>query len=220
MSVATHLGINVRHYDASIRRFIPHYEEMLDEAAAALRLLDRRAPVVVEFGIGSGALAARCLAVARRAKVVGIDADPAILALARTRLGGKVSTIAGNFVSIDLPRCDAITASFALHHVRARARKAALYRRCFAALRRGGLLINADCAPASDHRQRGLDRAAWRDHLAESYSPARAEGFLRAWAKEDVYFPLDDEIEMLEAAGFAVDVAWRRKAFAVIVGRK
>jgi hypothetical protein len=33
-----------------------------------------------------------------------------------------------------------------------------------------------------------------------------------------VYVPLADENRMLERAGFAVDVPWRRSPFAVIVG--
>lgn len=220
MGVATHLGIRLRDYDAMIRTFIPDYEEMLDEAASALRLVTRRSPVIVELGIGSGALALRCVAVAPRARVIGLDVDPEILALARRRLGPRLTAHSGNFVAAPLPACDVIASSFALHHVRTRARKAAIYRRCFRALRARGLIVIADCCLATDRRQRMTDREAWRAHLEESYSPARAEGFLRAWAKEDVYFPLADEIDLLERAGFSVDVRWRRRSFAVVVGRK
>ena len=220
MGVATHLGIRLRDYDAMIRTFIPDYEEMLDEASSALQLVRRRRPVVVELGIGSGALAQRCLAVAPRARVVGLDLDSDILALARERLGSRLATLAGDFFATPLPRCDVITASFSLHHVRTRARKAAVYRRCFHALRPGGLLVLADCCVAADPRQRARDHAAWRAHLERSYSRPRAQGYLRAWAKEDVYFPLQDEIALLERAGFNVDVRWRRRAFAVLVGRK
>lgn len=220
MGVATHLGIRLRDYDAMIRTFIPDYEEMLDEAASALRLVTRRSPVIVELGIGSGALAQRCVAVAPRARVIGFDVDADILALARRRLGPRLTAHGGDFLAAPLPKCDVIASSFALHHVRTRARKAAIYRRGFRALRPGGLLVIADCCLATDRRQRVRDRAAWRAHLEDRYSPARAEGFLRAWAKEDVYFPLADEIDLLERAGFSVDVRWRRRSFAVVVGRK
>jgi len=220
MGVATHLGIQLRDYDAMIRTFIPDYGAMLDEASSALRLMTRRSPVIVELGIGSGALAQRCVAVAPRARVIGLDVDPEILALARRRLGARLTTQSGDFLAAALPACDVITASFALHHIRTRARKAAMYRRCFSAIRSGGLFVTADCCLATDPRQRARDRAAWRAHLEQHYSPKRAEGFLRAWAKEDVYFPLADEIDLLERAGFSVDVRWRRRSFAVIVGRK
>ena len=57
MGVATHLGIKLADYDSRIRTFIPHYEEMLDVAAAAIQ---PRARTIVDLGIGTGALSARC----------------------------------------------------------------------------------------------------------------------------------------------------------------
>jgi hypothetical protein len=53
-----------------------------------------------------------------------------------------------------------------------------------------------------------------------SYSSAEASAFLRAWAKEDTYFALGDETELLRAAGFTPDVRWRRNSFAVITGTR
>ncbi|MCI0371112.1 MAG: class I SAM-dependent methyltransferase, partial [candidate division NC10 bacterium] len=97
MGAATHLGIRLREYDARIRTFIPHYEEMLDAAAAALRALDRRAPVVLDLGIGSGALAVRCVAAAAGARIIGVDNDGGMLALAQKRLGGRLTSLPGDF---------------------------------------------------------------------------------------------------------------------------
>jgi tRNA (cmo5U34)-methyltransferase len=220
MGTAAHLGIRLRDYDARIRTFVPHYEEMLDAAAAALKAVDRRVPLVVDLGIGSGELAARCVGVLSRARLIGVDNDEGMLALARRRLGPRLETLLGDFLSTQLPRCDVVVASLALHHVPTRRRKAALYARCFAALRPGGLLVNADCCTASEPRLQALDLATWTAHLRHSYSRIRAERFLRAWKAEDVYFRLEDEIDLLKRAGFAVDVPWRRGTFAVIVGAK
>lgn len=220
MGVAAHLGIRLRDYDARIRTFIPHYEHMLNAAAAAVKAIDRRAPLLVDLGVGSGELAARCLKELPRARVIGIDTDEGMLALARKRLGARLDARHGDFLSTPFPRCDVVMASFALHHVRTRPRKMRLYARCFAALRPGGLLVNADRCLASHHRLQALDREAWRAHLQCRYGLARAERFLRAWAKEDVYFRLEDEIDLLRRTGFAIDVPWRRDGFAVVVGAK
>ena len=220
MGVAAHLGIRLRDYDAQIRTFIPHYRDMLGAAASATKAIGLRAPLLLDLGIGSGGLAARCLEVSPRARVIGIDADEGMLALARRRLGARLDARPGDFLSTPLPRCDVVMASFALHHVRTRRRKAVLYERCFAALRHGGLLVNADRCLASNRRLQALDRAAWRAHLERRYGRRRAEHFLRAWAKEDAYFCLEDEINLLTRAGFATDVPWRRDGFAVIVGAK
>ena len=62
--------------------------------------------------------------------------------------------------------------------------------------------------------------AAWHAHLAATHGKAGATKFLRAWADEDTYFTLDQETSLLADAGFRVDVAWRRGAFAVIAAVK
>jgi tRNA (cmo5U34)-methyltransferase len=220
MGVATHLGIELTDYDAVIRTLIPHYEALIAAAGDAVDALAPRAPVVVDLGTGSGVLASRVLDVRPRARVTGIDADAGMLGLAHRRLGDRITMVHGDFERTPLPPCDLVTASFALHHIRTRRRKATLYARACAALRPGGVLVSADCYLAASPRLQVVDRQRWVAHLRQRYGRARADGFLRAWAKEDVYFPLEDELELLAAAGFAVDVPWRRDGFAVMVGRR
>jgi SAM-dependent methyltransferase len=219
-SVGSHLGIELGEYDVRIRTFIPDYETMLDEAARAVQIFTPRARIVVDLGIGTGALAARCLALVKSARVIGVDVDEGILEMARGRLGTRVSVRATDFLSAPLPRCDAVIASFALHHVRTRRAKAALYARCHAALRRGGVLVSADCFLASTPRLRAVDRRAWRAHLERHYRRRKAEAYLRAWGRDDVYLPLDEEVDLMRAAGFTVDVPWRRHGFAVVTGSR
>lgn len=220
MGVATHLGIRLADYDETIRTFIPRYEEMLDAAASVVATVREGNPQVVDLGTGSGALAGRVLRARRRARIVGIDADDGMLAMAHQRLGKRVRIISGNFLATPLPRCDAVTASFSLHHIPTRKAKAALYVRCFAALKPGGVFVNADCCLSSNRILQARDRAAWHEHLARHYGRAGAERCLRAWAKEDFYFTLEDERTLLTRAGFQVDVVWRHNSFAVMVGTK
>ncbi len=222
MSVATHLGIRLDEYDARIRTVSPGYEQLLDAAAHALRALAVRSPTILDLGIGTGALAARCLDVHPGATLVGIDADPAILDAARRRLEGRAamaSFVQSDYLDITIPDADAIVASLALHHVRTAGRKRQLYRDCRRALPAGGQLITADCFLASDEALAALDRDAWRAHLRRTYSDAEADAFFAAWAAEDVYMPLQDELAMLRDAQFEPDVIWRMESFGVIAAR-
>jgi len=216
VGVASHLGIDLREYDTRIRSFIPDYEAMLDAAAAAI---PRGARTIVDLGTGTGALAARCLARAGRARVVGIDSDRDILTMAARRLGSRATLVRGTFLRTPLPaRCDAAVASFALHHVRTRTAKARLYRRLRSALAPRGVFVTVDCHPPRERADAREGREAWTRHLRRSYSPAEADALLDAWSKEDVYVPLDAEIGLLTRAGFRVDVLWRRDSFAVVRG--
>jgi tRNA (cmo5U34)-methyltransferase len=213
MSVASHLGIDLADYDERIRAFIPNYDAMLDAAAAAV---PAHARTILDLGTGTGALAARCLARLPAARIVGVDEDAGMLDAARHRLGSRATLLHNSFARAALPRCDAIVTSLALHHIRTKAAKAALYRRLRAALRPKGMLIAADCHPAAAAAIAKQQRQEWVAHLRESHSARAADALFTAWAKEDVYVPLSAEIELLQRGGFATDLIWRHGSFAVV----
>jgi ubiquinone/menaquinone biosynthesis C-methylase UbiE len=219
MSVASHLAIDLDEYDGRIRTFIPDYEDMLDAAAAVVRA--RRPRTLVDLGTGTGALAARIARHLPRVTIVGVDEDAGMLEAARRRLPRARSTLLNDsFLRAPLPRCDAVTASFALHHVASPRVKSRLFAHVRTALRRGGTLVSADCHPSSIASLAAAGHAAWQRFLAVTYGPNKARGFLQTWAKEDFYTTLEEELRLLRTAGFETDVVWRRNSFAVIVGER
>jgi len=223
VSVAKHLGIRLPEYDRRIRTFIPHYEELVSATAGVVALVRTRRPAMVDLGIGTGALAARCREFAPRASVYGIDEDPEMLAVAARRLGrksGRHRLVSGDFARVAIPKCDAIVATLALHHVHSVIAKRRLYRRCFAALRPGGVFASGDAFLSRAPALRRLEMDTWRAHLRQWYSARETRGFFAAWAREDRYLPLALEVELLESVGFRVDVPWRRAPFGVVVGVK
>ncbi len=217
MSVATHLGLNVGEYDRRIRTFIPDYEEMLLSATAALRPQTRS---IIDLGIGTGALAAYCLRRSERAQILGIDTDTDMLKLAARRLGNRAAFICADFLRAPLPACDAVVASFALHHVRTQNAKARLFGRIRTALCSRGRFVSVDCHPAADRDFARQQHQAWRSHLQRSYTPSQAKALLRSWSRQDVYMSLESEISLMERSGFSVHVLWRKNAFAVLVGTR
>jgi len=217
MGVASHLGIKLSEYDARIRTFIPDYEEML---AVAADVIPRVAKTIVDLGVGTGALASRCISKAKQAKIFGIDVDAEIMKLAKRRLGPRAKFLCGSFLGTEIPPCDAVVASFALHHVPTRQAKGRLYDRIYAGLARDGLLVTVDCHPASDSGLARKQIQAWTAHLRKSYSKAEANKLLSAWSHEDFYTPLASELELIRQSGFAAEVLWRRGAFAVLMGKR
>jgi hypothetical protein len=112
-------------------------------------------------------------------------------------------------------------ASLSLHHVRTLAEKSALFGNIFAALPSGGVLVNADVTMPTAEPARGDRYDSWADHLVSS-GMKRAEAFrhFEAWADEDVYFPLEDELEALSAAGFEASCVWNEGVSTVVVARR
>jgi SAM-dependent methyltransferase len=127
--------------------------------------------------------------------------------------------VQGSFLDLTWPPCDAVVASLSLHHVRTTERKLQLYREIRRAVRANGLFISADCCPSTDNRLREIEFAGWRAHLRASYSEAETDAFFAAWAEEDVYVPLAQELELIEAAGFRPEVIWRLAPMAVLAAR-
>lgn len=217
-SVSSHLNIQLREYDARIRTFVPYYEEMLDTVAHCFDDNAPVAPVLVELGIGTGALSERCLRRRPDASLHAIELDPDILEMARERLGGhNLNLTVGSFMERPIAPCDAIVSSLALHHVRSADEKRGLYRRCREAIRPGGVKIIADCFRPSSDAQAHTAFSEWRRFLESSYSPQEADALLAAWSEEDTYFKLSDELAWLTHAGFAPEVIWRKDMFAVIL---
>jgi len=221
-SVERHLKVRVEDYDAEIRRLVPAYDAMRRVQLDALALvLGGNGGRVLDLGGGTGALAAAIAARFPAVKVEIWDTDPVMLASARercSRFGERVICVERSFTD-PLPACDAVAACIALHHVKDMAVKARIYGNIHTALRPGGIFVNADAAVCTTPSLREFTFAGWeasmRPHGIDS---AEARRHFEAWALEDYYPPLVQELRLLEAAGFAEPECFWRDAAAVVLG--
>ena len=202
-SVAQHLRVEVEAYDASIRQFIPDYETMLAQTARCVA--ESAAESVVDLGAGTGALSEAVLTHCTHCRVELVDVDGEMLDQARERLKpfrSRVRFTRRRFQGA-LPRCDAVIASLALHHVSTLTEKQAVYGTIHAALEPKGVFVNADANMPTDPVLQRADYATWAAHMvASGISEPRAWQHFRDWAEEDTYLPLDDELAALTAVGF------------------
>ena len=220
-SVRSHLRLEIDAYDATIRRFIPGYEEGLKRAAREIADICPR--LVLDLGAGTGALSEAILEHDSVDALEAIDIDPEMLAQARTRLERFGSRARFRECSFDepLPACDAVAASLALHHVPTMERKGELFRRIYRALRLGGVFVNADVTISAEPAVRDRSYGLWAKHMAAcGIEERRAWRHFDEWAEEDTYFPLEDELAAMRLAGFRADCVWRRCPNSVTVGRK
>jgi tRNA (cmo5U34)-methyltransferase len=219
-SVKRHLQVAAERYDVEIRRFIPHYDEMIATGVEVLAALVPAGGHVLDLGGGTGALSSAVLGGLPGVRVTVLDVDPEMLLEARRRLAvfdDRVSFHEGSFLD-PLPAADAVVASLALHHVHDLHAKTQLYRSIHDALSAGGVLLNLDAAVTEGARLNALvfERMAERmgDH---GISESEARDHFASWAEEDRYFPLDAELGALRRAGFdEVECFWRRGLSAVI----
>ena len=209
-----------RHRADGIRFAHPHVHPSLrgDARRRGRRRCPPSARTIVDLGIGTGALSARCLndGAARR----GRSASTSIRRSWRwpgAGFGGRASLVD----RLVPPGADAAPATRWWRPSRcttsARGRRkprstAGSARRCAAAA----------CSSASTASRRSTAPCAARNSTSGSRIcgvPTRrreAKAILASWSHEDVYVPLDAELALLRSAGFRVELLWRRGAFAVI----
>jgi tRNA (cmo5U34)-methyltransferase len=225
-SVSGHLQLNVADYDRLIRQLVPGYAAMRDAHMALLKkVLPADRPVVVlDLGGGTGALAEAVLATLPLATVEIWDIDRTMLAVARercARFGSRIRYVERSFAE-PLTPCDAVVACIALHHVKDLAVKGAIYRNIHAALKPGGVFMNADLAVAAGGALREFSYAEWIRAMApHGIDEAQARAYFATWAREDYYPPLLEELKLLAAAGFAdPECFWREIPCLIFGGMK
>ena len=217
--VAGHLGVEADAYDRTIRTFIPQYDRML---STIVHWLDASVPAggyVVDLGAGTGALSAAILEGLPEVRVQLVDVDPNMLEAGAARCAayaGRFDLRRGRFQE-GLPRCNAVVATLALHHVAGKTEKRELYGAIHDALEPGGLVVVGDLLIHPEGPERRQMLRDWYAHMAgHGITEEEADAHFAQWAEEDRYVPLAEELELIGAGGFPrPDCFWRDGGLAV-----
>jgi len=97
-------------HDLEYKEVFSHYEQILDAVAA------RSIGHVVEFGVGTGNLTQKLLAVGLR--VTGIEPSPSMRKIAEQKLAGNAVILDGDFLHFpEVKKIDTFVSSYAFHHL-------------------------------------------------------------------------------------------------------
>jgi tRNA (cmo5U34)-methyltransferase len=181
-------------YLVMMREAVPGYDRLENETVAAT---GGGAKSVLELGTGTGETARRVLDRHPDAQLIGIDASPGMVNVARNALpSDRVSLLVARLED-PLPDgpFDLVVSALAVHHLEARA-KAELFRRIAAVLDPNGRFVVAD--------------------VVEPVSPS----YVVTAIDPEVDHPsrLDEHVVWLEAAGMSPEVTWTHRDLVVIVG--
>lgn len=180
----------VSRWDAQQERYIADREERFavigDVVAEALRSAQPTVgATVLDLGCGPGSLSARLADRLPGLRVIGLDADPLLLALGRARYGYRVEFVDADLTAPELPEqvppvIDAAVSTTALHWLDPEP-LAALYRNLAARIRPGGVFVDGDHMPANDPALRDLGRLV-RESRAQRAGVIDNEEWGQWWA--------------------------------------
>ncbi len=179
-------------YPTLIREEIARYDELQEETARATEGV--AASAILELGTGTGVTARGLLARHRGARLVGIDEDEAMLAVAREEL--PKADLRVQRLEDPLPEgpFELVFSTLAVHHLDGEGKRD-LFRRVAAVLAPSGRFVLADVIVPNDP--------------AEALIPL-SDGYDRPDR-------LDDQLAWLAAAGFDARLTWVAGDLAVVV---
>ena len=182
-------------YLTMMREAVPGYDRLEDATLAATGVGARS---ILELGTGTGETARRVLSRHPDAQLIGIDASPGMVEVARASLpADRVELLVGRLED-PLPEgsFDLVVSALAVHHLEG-AGKADLFRRIASRLDPAGRFVLAD--------------------VVESVDPS----YVVTAIDPEIDHPskLDEQLAWLEAAGLFPEVTWTYRDLVVIVGR-
>lgn len=214
-TASDYFGAMVDSYDSLIRRAVPQYDDM---QRRLLTYLPPTASRVLELGCGTGNLS---VDLARRypsAELTLIDASPEMLAVTRERLGREARLVESRFE--DLPRnlgtFDLIVSSISLHHV---PDKGPVYRALFKVLEPRGRFRFSDQIRGATEEIHQINWQRWLDfcHQTGNCNEEEMQSLLDHAEAHDHYTPLEEQFDLLRAAGFRnLDCVWRNWIWGIV----
>lgn len=220
--LAAAFDAHARDYDAPRRRLVPPFDAFYGAALDRIDAWGMPAGArVLDLGAGTGLLAALVKGRWPDARVELVDVSAAMLAGARARFAGVpgVGFTVADYAAADLGQgLDLVVSALSIHHLDDGAKRG-LMRRVHAALRPGGLFVNAEQLLGPTPELEELYAALWRRDAAALGATAAELEAAAARMRFDRCAPLEDQLAWMRAAGFvAVDCCMKQWRFGVYAG--
>ena len=207
-------------YDADRAKLIPCYDAFYRRTtdlipAAAMRILD--------LGAGTGLLATFVRSWYPQAHIHLMDVSEPMLARARTRLGDdrNVTFEVADYMTAALPpEQDAIVSALSIHHL-ADPDKRTLFAKIFAALRPGGVFVNAEQVAGPTPALDAIYKSLWLQQVREAGATPQqiADSLYRQ--QDDRCASVEDQLDWMRDVGFSDADCWfKDNRFAVLAGTR
>lgn len=206
-------------YDRFIVKLIPDYLRF----NALIPRLAAKPGTVLDIGCGTGNTSARILEAYPKAKLTCIDPSPAMIGIARRKLGDSVTFMESPVEAFQTEeRFDLAVSVMVMHNIQTTARRQEVYEKIYSALNPGGAYVSVDIFKGECDLSQKLFMKYWRDFMLESMPMDEVDGkWLALYKEKDKPLKMSEQLAMLKKAGFSsVDIIHKSMNFGLILALK
>jgi tRNA (cmo5U34)-methyltransferase len=223
--IKQHFEEEAQEFDATIRRLIPNYEQMVDALVSALPFSRLQAIHVIDLGCGTGTIARRIKDAYPQAQITCVDIAENMLQIAQAKLGDRedVRYQLANFENYEFDSVyDVAVSSLALHHLVSEHDKIEFYKKIYDSLNPGGVFYSADIVLGSSSHLQMHYMEKWKEYMRIQVPIEEIEQkWIPQHYAEDHPVKLMNQLDWLRDMGFTdIEVVWKYYNFAVYGGYK
>lgn len=209
-------------YDEQRRKLIPCFDDFYG-IATALATSNKKAPVILDLGAGTGLLSSLLLTKFPDASITLIDISEKMLEVARLRLQmyPNVNYVVADYTNyLAQEKYDIIVSALSIHHLDD-VQKFELYKNSYSNLNDNGIFINADQVLGETAYLDSLYKSDWISKVEASDLSEEEIASAYERTKLDKMSNLEDQMKMLKSVGFLdVDCIFKYYNFIVLYGIK
>lgn len=206
-------------YDSFATSTIIGYEEVLDLLKQLTKITVKTgSPKVLDLGVGTGNSSMAVLQVYPKAKIVGYDVSEKMTEKTKERFGKfDYKGVCDNVLNIGFKNeFDLAMSSIVLHHLNDR-QKLEVYKKTFKALKENGVFVLGDLMLSEDKSVNNFLKNQWENHIAYKRGEEYKNKIFSLEDEHHQYATLNNNLKLLQAAGFKTDIVYRKLNTALIL---
>ena len=214
---------DVAEYDRQIKRTLPFYEEMFQQAVDIVRILNLQSLRWLDVGCGTGKMARTALDNFDIQKMVCIDVEKEMLEKAENFCDNeKVEFLQCDIRELPYEEIFDIVTAVQVNHYFKKDERVAAIKKCYDALAENGIYISFEnFAPDSEEGAR-LYLERWKQfQIANGKSKEEADSHIRRYGRDYFSITISESIKLLKECGFRmVGILWVSYIQVGILARK